>query len=556
MRVASPRDSTGRGLRAVSSQATDWRRFAACRQGLQCDGVAPNHHQRDLWAISTECDTSGIVFPIDGSTRAMTETEITDFSIDILYDAPKAGSMDGTPDGRYVFWFEPSSDGRQRAWINGSLGEPFDELVSFADGRPWLISDRGGRFAYVVRRGSQAFVGADDREYGPYGNLSRQIEPFFSPDDRHLVFAVLVGDDVRLVVDGTELPGVRPAAGRPLFSPDGSRLAYVAARKDAGVIREWVILDGQAQTECDGIGEGTMVFSSDGRRFAYGRRNGSVWEYVLDDQASPPFKQFEPGVFSANGSRFAYPAFDGRMWLAVDSDRTGPPFERVSPIVFSGDSSRMAYVGVEAKSKLHVVIDGTVGPAWHELWGSPAFSADGRRTAYLAQEVTGGLLGRRQTWRAVIDGTPGRSFDEVASEPHFSPDGRLAFSARSGRSWSMVVDDVPGSPFDTVGPPIWSTSGRLAHLVKTGGELAVVLDGTMGPQLTDLSALDGKMIMFSPDGRHVLYLGTIRGALHPVVDHRLGPAVSGLDHPRFDANSVSFLGLHDDKVVRLRLPLD
>jgi hypothetical protein len=485
----------------------------------------------------------------------MTEAMIGGFSFEVLYDERPPGSMDGTLDGRYVFWFEPMPDGHIRAWINGHRGEPFDELLKRADGSPWLISSAGGRFAYVGQRAKQVFVGADDREYGPYQNLSRQIEPFFSPDDRHLVFGVVVGGDVRLVVDGSQLPGVRPAAGRPVFSPDGSRFAYTAARRDS-VVHEWVVLDDVADPESDGIGEGSMVFSPDSRHFAYAREANSRWEYVVDGDAGPAFMRLELGVFNADGSRFAFPASDGGRWFLVEDGRAGPSFERVSSPIFSPDGSRLAYVGAESKTKMHVVVDGHIGPAWHDLWDELAFSADGRRFAYIAQEVTGGPLRRQTAWRPVIDGASRRSFDEIASSPRFSPDGQVAFAGRTGPTWFMVVDDEPGLAFDGVGPPVWSATGRLAYTIRTGGEMAVVVDGTVGPRVSRLSDSDGKFIWFSPDGQHVVYLGVVGDSLHAVVDGRFGPPTGGLAHPTFTADSVSFLGLRDDRVVRLHLPLD
>ena len=255
----------------------------------------------------------------------MTETPHSTFEIEIMYDVAPPGNIDGTPDGRYVFGFAPTSDGRSQLWLNGKLGEPFDELVSSPDGRPWDISSDGARFAYAFLREGKAFVGVDDQEYGPYQNLSRQVWPFFSPDGRRFVFAAFEGEEVRLFVDGSEIPGVRPA-GRPVFGPDSSRLAYVAVRRAGRDVREWVVLDGRAEPEADGVGEGSMVFSPDGRRFAYGRREKSTWAYVVDGAVGPSHARIERGEFNRDGSRFAYPASDGRHSFMVEDGGVGPEF--------------------------------------------------------------------------------------------------------------------------------------------------------------------------------------------------------------------------------------
>jgi hypothetical protein len=84
----------------------------------------------------------------------------------------------------------------------------------------------------------------------------------------------------------------------------------------------------------------------------------------------------------------------------------------------------------------------------------------------------------------------------------------------------------------------------------------VVVDGVMGPPL--ISALDFQrlFVTFSPDGRHVVYLANVDGGLHVVVDGRPGPFMQGVDHPVFDDRSVSFLGLKEGKIVRLRVPFE
>ena len=202
------------------------------------------------------------------------------------------------------------------------------------------------------------------------------------------------------------------------------------------------------------------------------------------------------------------------------------------------------------------MVDAVRGPAWQDLWGDVTFSADGAHVAYLAQEITGGMLRRRTTYRAVQDGRPGRSFDEFKGSATFSPDGRLAFAARSGEAWSIVVDDEPGPSFNWVLPPVWSASGRLGYVAGTGAAVVVVVDGVIGPPLISAIDFQGRFVTFSPDGRHVVYFANVAEGLQVVVDGRPGPLVQGVDHPVFDDRSVSFLGLKGRRVVRLRIPFE
>ena len=60
-----------------------------------------------------------------------------------------------------------------------------------------------------------------------------------------------------------------------------------------------------------------------------------------------------------------------------------------------------------------------------------------------------------------------------------------------------------------------------------------------------LDPFDDQPFVFTPDGAHLVYEGEIEGAMHPVVDELVGPAIP-VGVPIFPADgSIVFIGLRD-----------
>jgi hypothetical protein len=87
--------------------------------------------------------------------------------------------------------------------------------------------------------------------------------------------------DVGFLVDeGRRGPIYDQIKGRPTFSPDGSRLAYVA-RKDW----KWrVVVNDVEGPAFYNIGEGSVVFSPDSAHLAYTAWRAGKWRLIIDDR--------------------------------------------------------------------------------------------------------------------------------------------------------------------------------------------------------------------------------------------------------------------------------
>jgi hypothetical protein len=335
-----------------------------------------------------------------------------------------------------------------------------------------------------------------EKNYGWYGFVTGLS---FKPDDGAL--AQMVGQDVQR--DSVGYRGGRwsvmvagksesefSALSRPVFSPDGNRMAYAAsasgwARYDEdgnGFVTEtshsdeWkVLLDGTPQKTYRWV-EG-LVFSPDGAHFAYVARRGFTQDgfVVLDTKELTTYPEVQDPLFGPNNA-LAYVAKNGsRSFLVVDG-KEHAEFDYVTDHVFSTDG-KVAYV-VGRGGKESVATGNKVGPRYDSV-RAPHFSPDGTRLAHFAEEE-----GR---WFIVVDGKKGEEFQAVhgarffenpyrnrSNSPVFSQDGaKVAYAAKKGNRWSLVVNGIMSSPYDYVfGDPTFSADGRqVAFGARSGDEL-------------------------------------------------------------------------------------
>ena len=115
----------------------------------------------------------------------------------------------------------------------------------------------------------------------------------------------------------------------------------------------------------------------------------------------------------------------------------GKEYDGVLDLVFSPDSKRFAYVVAVRGGKMFAVVDGVEGKEYDGIGiGSPTFSPDSERVAYLAVRGGKGFV--------VVDGEEGKEYDG------FPRDSRLVFdsprllraSARRGMEFFRVEVEI------------------------------------------------------------------------------------------------------------------
>lgn len=267
-------------------------------------------------------------------------------------------------------------------------GPRFDEI------HPRLaLSDDGRHFAYPALRGHEMTCVVDGEAHGWYDAVAR---PVFSREEARLMYIVRRGKRFAIVVDGTPESDLSATPVFWNFSPDGAHYACVTVAKRALRGDSWCcVVDGVRGPEFDAIG-GRPVFSPLGDRLAYVARRGGAWFAVVDGDQGPQLEWAKLASFSAAG-RFAYMGGDSPDSVAVIvEDRAGPTFERLAMaageseppweeyfeprcFAFSPDGTHIAYTGMRQGFGARPVVDHIVGPAY-EVATFPA--VDHRRATF------------------------------------------------------------------------------------------------------------------------------------------------------------------------------
>jgi hypothetical protein len=327
-----------------------------------------------------------------------------------------------------------SADGEHLAWLvsgdDWMLGAPGDrETFVVVDGlegpsyaRVWdlAISPHGDRVAY----------GAGAERPAPAAGSGTSVPAGAPPGSWRCV----------MVIDGREGPSCGHVT-RPIFSPDGRRLAYTAYRDR----RQFLVVDGVEGPAYKAVNYERTVFSPDGRRVAYGAQRGDESLLVLDGVEGPAFrgagKSFGFGgpVFSPDSRRVAYVARRGEKWVPVVDGVAGTSYAGVWGLQFSPDSRRLVYTASRrARNPLQpfVVLDGTPQRRYAEV-SVRIFSPDSQHLAY---------AGRRRDghWQVIVDGQEAVDLGAVENGTPLlaftAPDSLAVVCVRQGNLQRVVVE--------------------------------------------------------------------------------------------------------------------
>ena len=274
--------------------------------------------------------------------------------------------------------------------------------------------------------------------------------------------SVLVVAESTKEVGGPPIASTRVFASAPVFSPDGSRIAFTC--KGSGGYGACVIAAGGGDSdrlaEIKGYPDARPAFTPDGRLAFIGRHGDVDAVYVIDTRAtggSAAVLLVDLGadstypVFPAAGKHLAFVRQfeEGSFVYIIEADgtgrsRVGPPGANepaLSPdgktIAFIGEVTRgergnyeLAVMGIDGSGEKRLTDDG--GNDNHH----PAFAPDGRTIAFdrFQDGVGAGVF------TVGIDGSGERRVIPTGTEPAFSPDGRRIAFVRDGEIWVINVD--------------------------------------------------------------------------------------------------------------------
>jgi len=376
-------------------------------------------------------------------------------------------------------------------FLNGQrIFEPFD-LGGFAGAGPWqesnpelfMTSRAPGHLGYIftLKRAEQ-FIVLRDGDKKIIEDPAISSVSFASFGRFELV--IHRNNKWSYLIDGEEGPAF-DVLGRLLFSSDGKHYAYGGI---SGQVSAWTRRS-----------KGTTMLITDGNKLEYQIKIRGNWP----DPASSPIslmscnQGISDPVFSSDGLHMAYSVADEvelaelneKRIVAIRVIRDGrkdPLFFEMKPVemAFSPDGTHLACLGFQGE-KLVEVRDGTVTGAFESLgeYISPSaltWSADGQRTAFIAH--VGNHI------RVVTDGVPGKEYqirDFWPTKPVFSP---------NGKHWACVIRDTK---------------------IRRGGVYGsfVLIDGQEGKAYDDvvrIGRLEGesyiKDSLFFPDDETVVYV--------------------------------------------------
>ena len=334
-----------------------------------------------------------------------------------------------------------------------------------------------------------------------------------------------------------------------LHVPDGATYRSADAQHAAVVRQGRVVVDGRPGTpQFDGIADGGVVLSRDGKRVAYVGMRGSKTFLVVDDREHGPFDAIaRDGVqMSADGRRVALKLVrDGRWHLWLDGDLS-KPYDgiAVGHPQFSADEKRVAYAALSGTTWM-LVQDGVERPLGQNLLAEDfGFTADGE--LYAAYRQADG-------WRVRVGEASSDAFDAI-NKPGLmqSADRRAtAFIARKGQQVFVCVNLVCGRAHRGVGARVQVDSSSFgdelfkAVLIGAVSGLAGLPASATNPLLTTPVGGGGGhtiivgSVVFSPDNRHHAYVATDEGDAIMLDGAAAVPVPAGkpVDWMRFDDSS-------------------
>ena len=395
--------------------------------------------------------------------------------------------------------------------------------------------------------------------------LEQASDVQISPDGSQVAYVRLTGDIMTdgarrsiWLIDvptGRQTPLIDGGASHPRWSPDGERIAYVAADPSGKpqLFVHW--LRGGRTARITGLPDapGDVAWSPDGSRIAFtlfvpdsGATLGTAVAKPDGAKWAEPIKFIDKVQYRADGEGYLKPGFDHVFVVSADGGAprqlTVGKFDNDGPLSWTRDGTRILFSSNHGKdwernpfeSDVFAVsvADGALTQLTHRVGpdGEPAASPDGKRIAYVGYDdklrayenarltvmnadgsgsrVLSGELDRSVTNPRWVGDTIFASFDDhgVTKVARFDLDGRM----------SVVAEGLAGNDLDR------PYSGGMFSVARTGAVAFTLGDATHPPDVA-VSA-NGKVRRLTHLNDDLFFGKT----LAPVSRHTIASATDGL----------------------------
>lgn len=228
--------------------------------------------------------------------------------------------------------------GERKPSFEGSFLSIPQQLTLRPSGEGWAATSKrygtsnGGRFQ---QEGSDLLVDGE-RLANPFTSMA---SPRFAPVGKSIAYKVHDGSKFGIGVDGASTTPKYEFVFAPQFSPDASRIAYVAAAgctpnldfgiawhaedslREQGGERFVIIEDLEQRNPQQGsswLEIRDLTFSPDGAQLAYAARSAEGWQIVVDEEAGPIHDEVGSPRFTSEKNSAVYGSRDGNeLWWRV-----------------------------------------------------------------------------------------------------------------------------------------------------------------------------------------------------------------------------------------------
>ena len=302
----------------------------------------------------------------------------------------------------------------------------------------------------------------------------------------------------------------------------GTQVLYVDEKEISSDIRAFAVVDPTGKST---ILVGYFLFSPDGKRFAYAKQVPGGTAAVIDGKVGRAYDSIGVMQFSPDSKHDFYVGNRTLAFVVVD----GQEMEgqgTVRSFVYSKEGGRLGYEAYSAQTGFHMVVDGKVSQAFHELTANTlTFSRDGKHYAYSActnfsqcQVVEDGVGANvsglvQFTTRA----RPQLNFPQI----FFSDDGtRMAYAwpkpDAAGNAVVINGQEIMRGHGLFEFPAFSPDSKRFATMTWNGHTYSLSVDGKAGPTYEDFLEVNPNVARFL-DSHTYRYLGVKNGMVYRVV---------------------------------------
>ena len=307
-----------------------------------------------------------------------------------------------------------------------------------------------------------------------------------------------------------------------IFSPDGKRYAYVGWENN----HSYVVVDGKKGPLFDYIDIGSFKFSPDSKRFGYiasiggerelGDYGGGVWTVVVDkfaiDKTILGFNYISEFAFSPDSKTYAYIASNGGVWYL---DRTiymdAPYYEGGKWFVIINRDGKENYWNIDCDFAENLIFD-TEGRRYGFIGGENVRDVNSGKYYNRYYIVTGDALN--------IEKPP---LEYPLVENIFT---KNIFSLAPGISGPNIRRNV----LLILSPDLWS----YAYVANVKGENFLIIDGGKFPLY---KGFNWNSLTFSPDGTKVAYIAKEGSKYFVVVNGKKGKEYDEVRNLTFSSDS-------------------